>query len=649
MKRIFAIILACMTLCTLAVTVSAADYITDRSGWKVTASSKFDGSYPVEYMIDGSPDTYWHSYYGDDGQDTPSFYLTFTMPKAQVISGISYTPRNDNPSGIVTGYNVYVSDSDKGKAYFVASGSMANDTEIKDVSFGFNIEVRTIIFEITEGAYGYGTCAEFNALEKNSKLSTKKVSDFSNEKSITIGKSPKEMAEEASEFLVNRKEWKISVSSEKQPWNGYLNLIDGSTATYWHSDYKDDGTNVLSKEVCPHWIEVVLPEVTEISGFAYVKRSDNNVGTFEDYVFYASETENGELEKICAGTFTDSASMTVRFPLNVRVKKVRLVATKSYGEFGSCAEFNLIKRNENYKTVEETSGIAEAIEASQPVAISTENMSVESDNVWNDDFSPELMLDGNKTTAWHSDANKQNAFPIKITVDLGSVHNVIQMAYVPRNDTYTHNGVWTDFDVYAKETATDKDKLIAEGLSFEVNYDTQTVKFAEPVKARYFTFVINNGENGYATCAELMFYESKSDVNKKSENNYFLLQIGSNVLKTVTDGEVTEKTLDVAPFIDSGSTLIPLRGLFEEMDAEISWDATKRKITVDCGNTNIVMQIDNDLVYVTNKKYGLVRYTLSVYPQIINSRTFVPIRFVSENLGYNVEWNGEEQTIKISK
>lgn len=218
-----------------------------------------------------------------------------------------------------------------------------------------------------------------------------------------------------------------------------------------------------------------------------------------------------------------------------------------------------------------------------------------------------------------------------------------------RETTYTHNGVWTDFDIYAKEKATDNDKLVAEGLSFEVNYDAQTVKFAEPVKARYFTFVINGGEKGYATCAELMFYESKGDANKKSENNYFLLQIGSNVLKTVTDGEVTEKTLDVAPFIDSGSTLIPLRGLFEEMDAEISWDATKRKITVDCGSTNIVMQIDNDLVYVTNKRYGLVRYTLSVYPQIISSRTFVPIRFVSENLGYDVEWNGEDQTIKISK
>lgn len=652
MKKIIALILACAAMLSTVIFVEAEDYeyIYDRSNWKVTASSEFEsGSYSPDYMLDADPDTYWHSKYGESGQDSPPYYLTFTMPKTQTISGFSYTPRNDNPSGIVTAYNIYVSDSDNGKAYFIASGSMANDTEIKNVSFGFNIDVRTISFEITEGAYGYGTCAEFYAIAKDKKLSSKKVSDFSKEKSLTIGKSPSEMAEEASEFLLNRKEWKISVSSEKQPWNGYLNLIDGSTSTYWHSDYTDDGKNVLSKEVCPHWIEAVFPEATEISGFAYSKRADGNVGVFEDYVFYGSETEDGELEKICSGSFTDTESMTVRFPMNIKLKKVRLVATKSYGDFGSCSEFNIIKRKDEYKTATSASEITAAIEASQPVMISNDGISAETTSEWGESFSVMNLFDGKSSTQWHSEADKQNSFPIKITVDLGSVHNVMQIAYIPRNDTYTHNGVWTDFDIYVKDKASDKDKCVETGLSFEETYDTQTVKFDEPISGRYITFVINDGTNGYATGSELMFYESKADSEKKSENNYFLLQIGSNTLKTVTDGVESEKELDVAPFIDSGSTLIPLRGLFEEMDAEIDWDATKRKITIDCGNTNIVMQIDNDLVYVTNKLYGEVRYTLQVYPQIINSRTFVPIRFISENLGYDVEWNGEEQTIRISK
>ncbi|MDO5479181.1 MAG: copper amine oxidase N-terminal domain-containing protein [Clostridia bacterium] len=41
-------------------------------------------------------------------------------------------------------------------------------------------------------------------------------------------------------------------------------------------------------------------------------------------------------------------------------------------------------------------------------------------------------------------------------------------------------------------------------------------------------------------------------------------------------------------------------------------------------------------------------YTLLTYPVIKDSRTFIPLRFVSEQLGYNVEWIGETQTIKIT-
>ena len=85
------------------------------------------------------------------------------------------------------------------------------------------------------------------------------------------------------------------------------------------------------------------------------------------------------------------------------------------------------------------------------------------------------------------------------------------------------------------------------------------------------------------------------------------------------------------------------------MGASIEWNGENRKITVDCDGVNIVLQIDNDRVYVTDKKLGKVRYNLQVYPQIKDSRTFVPLRFISENLGYKVTWNGEDRTIKISK
>ena len=59
--------------------------------------------------------------------------------------------------------------------------------------------------------------------------------------------------------------------------------------------------------------------------------------------------------------------------------------------------------------------------------------------------------------------------------------------------------------------------------------------------------------------------------------------------------------------------------------------------------------ICNKLVYVKDPKYGNIKYTLLNFPVITDNRTFIPVRFVSEQLGYKVAWDGEAQTITITK
>ena len=98
-----------------------------------------------------------------------------------------------------------------------------------------------------------------------------------------------------------------------------------------------------------------------------------------------------------------------------------------------------------------------------------------------------------------------------------------------------------------------------------------------------------------------------------------------------------------------GSTLIPLRGLLEEMGAEVSWDDKTQEITVSKGKLKITLQIRNKLVRVNSPLHGNITYTLYSAPRIQDSRTFVPVRFLSEQLGYNVSWDGETQTITIEK
>ena len=116
--------------------------------------------------------------------------------------------------------------------------------------------------------------------------------------------------------------------------------------------------------------------------------------------------------------------------------------------------------------------------------------------------------------------------------------------------------------------------------------------------------------------------------------------------------EITHKhgtvTLDTAPYIENGTTFIPLRGLLELMGAEITWDNEVQGITVVKGDTKIYLQIMYKNVIVTTPQYGEAQFTLLAEPRITDNRTFVPIRFISEQLGYNVSWDGVTKTVTIT-
>ena len=152
------------------------------------------------------------------------------------------------------------------------------------------------------------------------------------------------------------------------------------------------------------------------------------------------------------------------------------------------------------------------------------------------------------------------------------------------------------------------------------------------------------------SCADLTFYQTKADRDASGAGltEKYELKIGSNVIKVTKGNDSYEKTIDVEPYIVNGSTLIPLRGLLEEMGAEIGWDGEKSKVLITKGKLELTLQIWNKLVYANDPRYGQIRYTLLNYPVINNSRTFIPVRFVSEQLGYNVAWDGATQTITIT-
>ncbi len=99
---------------------------------------------------------------------------------------------------------------------------------------------------------------------------------------------------------------------------------------------------------------------------------------------------------------------------------------------------------------------------------------------------------------------------------------------------------------------------------------------------------------------------------------------------------------DSKPMIKDGRTFLPIRKLIESLGGTVEWNASVQKVTILLNGHSIILYIGK-----TNALVDGNAVTLDVAPFILNSRTFLPLRFVSENLGAVVEWNASNKTVTI--
>lgn len=106
--------------------------------------------------------------------------------------------------------------------------------------------------------------------------------------------------------------------------------------------------------------------------------------------------------------------------------------------------------------------------------------------------------------------------------------------------------------------------------------------------------------------------------------------------------------------IVDGVTLVPARGVFECMGHKVSWDEDTRTVTVE-GSTGvrvITLVIDSNVMTINTFKTifekNTEEYTLEVPAQIMNDRTMIPLRAVSEAFNCEVEWDQENYRIDIT-
>ena len=137
--------------------------------------------------------------------------------------------------------------------------------------------------------------------------------------------------------------------------------------------------------------------------------------------------------------------------------------------------------------------------------------------------------------------------------------------------------------------------------------------------------------------------------------NTFNVSIGNKDYKVKEAGVlINEDSLktDFSPYIKEGRTFVPIREITEKLGADVKWNGKDKSIKITLNGDVINMQIDNSKVTVNDKKIELDRAQapqLALYSKPRKeTKTMVPLRFISETFGYNVDWNNDKVRAEIS-
>ncbi len=108
-----------------------------------------------------------------------------------------------------------------------------------------------------------------------------------------------------------------------------------------------------------------------------------------------------------------------------------------------------------------------------------------------------------------------------------------------------------------------------------------------------------------------------------------------------------------AKIVGEGHTLVPARGVFECLGYDVEWDQDTRtvEVTSDTGVRTVTLTIDSDVMTVrtfkTIMQIETEEYTLDAPAQIMNDRTMIPLRAISEAFGCEVSWDPDEFRVDI--
>lgn len=120
-------------------------------------------------------------------------------------------------------------------------------------------------------------------------------------------------------------------------------------------------------------------------------------------------------------------------------------------------------------------------------------------------------------------------------------------------------------------------------------------------------------------------------------------------VKVYIDGK--ELDTEFPPYIVKGRTFVPIREITESLGAQVDWDGKTSSVDISLADKGIKLRIDSSVCYVNGEKIKLEKNTVpkltTFYEPREEQKTMVPLRFISETLGYKVDFIDEDNKVTI--
>lgn len=155
--------------------------------------------------------------------------------------------------------------------------------------------------------------------------------------------------------------------------------------------------------------------------------------------------------------------------------------------------------------------------------------------------------------------------------------------------------------------------------------------------------IIVTSEDGSNTYRYYVTVNKTSTVNPDNPSDpggqkKIVLKLGST--SYTVNGE--SKSLRVAPYMDQkvARTMVPIRAISEAMGATVNFSNQTKMVEIIYGGKTLTMTLGQEIAG-GSPSYGT--------PNLISGTTFVPVRYVSEQLNARVDWDGQNQTVTITQ